>query len=71
MLYKIKKIREMNKMSQAELSKKSGVSRATIIRLESEENVETTTGTLKSLANALNTSVESLFEVESTTCKKK
>ena len=68
MLYKIKKIREMNKMSQAELSKKSGVSRATIIRLESEENVETTTGTLKSLANALNTSVESLFEVESTTC---
>lgn len=61
MLYKIKKIREMNKMSQAELSKKSGVSRATIIRLESEENVETTTGTLKSLANALNTSVESLF----------
>lgn len=55
-------------MSQAELSKKSGVSRATIIRLESEENVETTTGTLKSLANALNTSVESLFEVESTTC---
>ena len=68
MIYKIKKIREMNKMSQAELSKKSGVSRATIIRLESEENVETTTGTLKSLANALNTSVESLFEVESTTC---
>lgn len=61
MLYNIKKIREMNKMSQAELSKKSGVSRATIIRLESEENVETTTGTLKSLANALNTSVESLF----------
>lgn len=61
MLYNIKKIREMNKMSQAELSKKSGVSRATIIRLESEENVETTTRTLKSLANALNTSVESLF----------
>lgn len=61
MAYKIKEIREKKKLSQAELAKMSGVSRATIIRLESEADVETTIGTLQSLAAALEVSVEALF----------
>ena len=60
-LTQIKEIIEKKKLSQAELAKMSGVSRATIIRLESEADVETTIGTLQSLAAALEVSVEALF----------
>ena len=61
MEYKIKEIRKKKRLSQDELSKMSGVSRGIIVRLESEKNVETTTGTLKALADALGVSVRSLF----------
>lgn len=61
MEYKIKEIRKKKRISQDELSKLSGVSRGIIVRLESEKDVETTTGTLKSIADALGVSVRSLF----------
>ncbi len=61
MEYKIKELREKRKLSQAELAELSGVSRATIIRLENTEEVVINTGTLEKLANALNVSIKSLF----------
>lgn len=61
MAYKIKEVRESKRLSQAELARISGVSRATIIRLESDEDAETTTGTLNALADALEVSVKTLF----------
>lgn len=61
MEYKIKELRERKRMSQAELSQLSGVSRATIIRIESTDNVVINTQTLERLAKALNVSVKTLF----------
>jgi transcriptional regulator with XRE-family HTH domain len=61
MEYKIKEIREKKRMSQAELAEISGVSRATIIRIESSDNVVINTKTLEKLASALNISVRTLF----------
>ena len=61
MEYKIKELREKRKLSQAELAELSGVSRATIIRLENTEEVVINTGTLEKLANVLNVSIKSLF----------
>lgn len=60
-MYKIREIREKKRISQTELSEISGVSRATINRLENEENVVTNTKTLHKLADALNVSVKTLF----------
>ena len=54
---KIKKIRVENKMSQEELSEKSGVSRAIISGLESGRIDVTTTDTLVKIATALNRKV--------------
>jgi len=59
--YRIKERREALKMSQEELSEKSGVSRGTIVKLEKEEKPNTTAGTLLKLAKALDTTVEKLF----------
>jgi len=61
MAYKIKEIREKKRMSQAELAEISGVSRATIIRIESADNVVINTKTLDKLASALGVSVRTLF----------
>ena len=61
MEYKIKELREKRKMSQAELAQLSGVSRATIIRIEKEDNVIINTQTLERLASALNVSIKTLF----------
>ena len=55
--YKIKEIREKNKLTQEELSEKSHVSRALISGLESGAITETSTSSLKKLAKALNVSV--------------
>lgn len=60
-MYKIREIREKKRISQTELSEISGISRATINRLENEENVITSTKTLQKLADALNVSVKTLF----------
>jgi putative transcriptional regulator len=61
MEYKIREIREKKRMSQTELAELSGVSRQTIISLETKDNVETTTATLRAIAKALGVSVKSLF----------
>lgn len=59
--YQIKKIRESLNMTQEELSQKSGVSRGTIIALESGADKNTTSKTLLRIASALGTSVDNLF----------
>lgn len=61
MRYTIKDIRQKHKMTQEELSKKSGVSRAIISGLESGERVVTSTETLSRLAKALESKVSDLF----------
>lgn len=59
--YKVKEIRIKNGFTQEELSRKSGVSRAIISKLEGNEEVVTSTDTLKRIANALNVSVSAIF----------
>lgn len=60
-MYKIKELREKRNISQSELSRLSGVSRANIIRIENQEDVVVNTKTLQKLADALNVSVKYLF----------
>lgn len=59
--YYVKKCREEAGLTQAELSEKSGVSRGIIVRLESGELKETTTGTLIAIAGALGKKVSDIF----------
>ena len=63
--YRIKEVREAKKLTQEELAEKSGVSRGTIVALESGEEKTTTTKTLFKLATALETTVDQLFFSES------
>ena len=63
--YRIKDVREGLKMTQEELAQKSGVSRGTISALENGTMRTTTTRTLAKLAEALNTTVDKIFYVES------
>ena len=58
---KLRELREKRGLSQAALSRMSGVSRPTIIRLESQEETVVNTKTLEKLAGALNVSVKTLF----------
>jgi len=60
--YRIKERRQQLKMTQAELVKKSGISRATISLLENGYDVDIKVSTLHSLAGALRCSVNKLFE---------
>lgn len=53
MRYRIQEIRESKGMSKTELSKRSGVTRATIWNLETHEDAVTTSTTLEAIANAL------------------
>ena len=59
--YKIKEMRENLRMSQEELSRKSGVSRTTISALENDIEKTTSTKTLLKIAQALGTTVDQLF----------
>ena len=59
--YRIKEVREEKRMTQEELSCKSGVSRATISALENGTERSTSTKTLLKLAEALGTTVDSIF----------
>lgn len=59
MKYKIREMREQKGITQDELSEKSGITRATLWRLESGE--VTTTKTLMKIADALDVSVSDLF----------
>lgn len=61
MQYKVKEARQEQRMTQEELSTRSGVSRATISGLESGEIRVAKTDTLIKLANALNKSVGDIF----------
>ena len=49
-------------MTQDDLSRLSGVSRATISKLESGEEMDVKVGTLKAIANALGVGVSDLFD---------
>ncbi len=59
--YRSREIRESKGISQTELSEKSGVARATIWKLETDENAVTMTTTLQKIANALGVSVDEIF----------
>lgn len=61
MAYRIRELREKKKLTQEQLSQMSGVSRATIVQLENNEEHEPMVGTLKALAAALNVPVSKLF----------
>lgn len=61
MAYRIKELREKKKLTQEQLSQKSGVSRTTIANLESNKEHEPMVGTLKALAAALDVPVSKLF----------
>lgn len=61
MRYKLREIREAKGISQARLSRESGVSRTTIWAIEKEEGKVITTKTLYSLANALSVEVDDIF----------
>lgn len=63
--YRIKEVREEKRMSQEELSAKSGVSRRIISELETGIRTSTTTKTLVAIATALGTTVDSIFFTES------
>lgn len=63
--YRIKEVREKLGISQEELSRKSGVSRAIISGLETGNIKCTTTKTLLKVADALGVSVSSIFFAES------
>lgn len=62
MRYKIRDIRKAQRMTQAELAKKSGVSRITICALEKKKDRITTSETLIRIARALGVSVDQLIE---------
>lgn len=59
--YKVKEVREEKRMTQEELSKKSGVSRPTIVAIENGEAKDVKVSTLLKLANALDTTVSAIF----------
>ena len=61
MQYKIRELREKQKMSQAELSKRANVSRAIISGLESGATVTITTETLSKIAQALGKKASDIF----------
>lgn len=63
--YRIKEVREEKRMSQEELSAKSGISRRIISELETGIRTSTTTKTLVAIATALGTTVDSIFFTES------
>lgn len=59
--YKLKECREEKRMSQEELSRKSGISRQTISAIESNSEKCVTSRTLQKLAQALDMTVGDLF----------
>lgn len=58
---KLKFYREKKGLSQEELAKKSGVSRVSISKIENDKAKDIKIGTLKSLAEALDESVQNIF----------
>lgn len=58
---RLRECREAKNISQVKLSEISGISRPTIIKIESGENVEVKASTLVKLAEALDTTVTEIF----------
>lgn len=61
MALNVKAVREAVGMSQAELSRRSGISRQTIIAMENDESYNVTAKTLLALADALGVTAQALF----------
>ena len=59
--YRIREVRNKLNISQETLAAKSGVSRTTISKLETDDKAVTTTDTLMSIAKALGVSITELF----------
>lgn len=59
--YRLKECRENARMTQLELAEKSGVSRGTIIAIESNSVKNTSTKVLAKLANAMGVSIVDIF----------
>lgn len=59
--YRLKEVREEQKMTQEELERKSGVSRQTISAIENNRCGQVMSGTLIALANALGTTIDRIF----------
>lgn len=57
----LRRVRRSLDITQEELSRKSGISRATISTLESGTATDTTVGTITKLAEALGVNVSDLF----------
>ncbi len=61
MRYRIREIRQRRHMTQENLAKLSGISRTTIVKLESGEDCETKVETLAALAKALDVPIARVF----------
>lgn len=59
--YKLREAREEKRLTQEELSKKSGVSRQTIVALEKGISEDVKISTLQKLAAALDMTVQDIF----------
>lgn len=57
MLYKLRELRQSSGITQAELAKKAKITRATISKIESGEEVEVKISTLENLAKVLQCNV--------------
>jgi transcriptional regulator with XRE-family HTH domain len=60
-LYRIKEVRLARGLTQTELAKRAGITRATLWRIESGRDVITTSDTLAKLCTALDTTIEHIF----------
>lgn len=63
--YKLKEAREERRMTQEELAAKSGISRQTIVSIETDPTYNTTFATLTKLADALGTTIDKIFFAQS------
>ena len=61
MPYKVKELREKQRLTQTELCKRAGISRQTLWDLENGNEVNTTIATLQKLADVLKCKVSDLF----------
>lgn len=61
MILNARSLREEKKLSQEELAKMAGISRTTLSKIESGDDVSVTSDTLLSLAKALKTTVDGII----------
>lgn len=61
MIFHVKEARKDKGLSQEELANKAGISRVTLSKIESGEDVTVTSETMLSLAKALDTTVDGII----------